>query len=110
MGCGGPWLVAQVPRRTNSIPWGHRATNWSLVASFQWMNVRFRPRRRARGGLNIPKLRPVGSSSATGHPTAPKTLTGIRPVTVVPRLGAERTSNVPPCAARRSAIPCRPVP
>ena len=35
MGCGGPWLVAQVPRRTNSIPWGHRATNWSLVASFQ---------------------------------------------------------------------------
>src|SRR5206468_3739718 len=35
---------------------------------------------------------------------------GIVPVTVVPRPGADVTSRVPPMAARRSAMPCRPVP
>ncbi len=32
-GSGGPWLVAEVPRRTNSVPAGQRVTYWLLVAS-----------------------------------------------------------------------------
>src|SRR5204862_69042 len=40
-----------------------------------------------------------------GHPPA-----GSRPLTVVPWPGSELTSSVPPCAASRSAMPCRPEP
>jgi len=35
---------------------------------------------------------------------------GTRPITVVPDLGTLVTASSPPIAARRSAIPCSPVP
>src|SRR5437016_6290342 len=47
-----------------------------------------------------------GGSSRADHPA----LTGSRPDTVVPRPGCDRTSRLPPSAARRSAMFWRPAP
>ena len=53
---------------------------------------------------------PRGPRVCAYLPAATRAGTGNRPVRVVPCPGWERMARVPPSAASRSAIPCRPVP